>query len=85
LSTVLGSEFEQGVITAAGLGAVNVEPGSLRIKELGTPDVMVRFTLVATVPRTVIDGLAVGLFTPAPPVQGEGAPSEGEPNVVEGV
>jgi hypothetical protein len=86
LSTALGSAFELGVIQAAGLQVLNIEPGSLRIRDLESPNVTVRLTLIATVPRTVIDGLAVGLFTPAPvvpPVQ-EGTPSEGVPNV-EGV
>ena len=82
MSTDLGSAFEQGIITAANLGALNIEPGSMRIRELSSPDVTVRLTVIASVPRSAVDALVAGLFVP--PVGG-GTPPEGEPNVVEGV
>jgi hypothetical protein len=91
LSTALGSAFELGVIQAAGFQALNIEPGSLRIRDLESPDVTVRLTLIATVPRTVINGLASGLFPPPPPVVPPVEPpaqpageTPAEPPVVEG-
>lgn len=62
MSVVLGQMFEQGVVEAAGLSGLVVEPGSLRIDELSAPLVTVRVTVVASVPKSVIDGLVCAEF-----------------------
>jgi hypothetical protein len=71
VSTVLGPAFEQGVLVAAGLDGLNVEPGSLRIDELGAENVTVRVTVIGTVPKSVVDGLVLETFGGSPAMEGE--------------
>ena len=51
----LGPYFEQTIIDAAGLAGLNIDPGSMRIDLINQPDTTVRFTLVATVPGSVVE------------------------------
>lgn len=62
MSVVMGPTFESGVLEAAGLGDLNVVPGSLRIDELSAPNVTVRVTVVGSVPRSVVAALGCAVF-----------------------
>lgn len=55
----LGPNFEQTIITAAGLDGLNIDPGSMRIDLINHPSTTVRFTLVASVPGSVVEA-AIG-------------------------
>lgn len=55
----LGPSFEESIIAAAGLEGLNIDPGSMRIDLINHPDTTVRFTLVASVPGSVVEA-AIG-------------------------
>ncbi|KQQ65085.1 hypothetical protein [Microbacterium sp. Leaf320] len=50
----LGDEFEQAIISAAGLEGLNLDPGSMEIGLLNDPTTTVRFTLVVDVPYEAV-------------------------------
>jgi hypothetical protein len=52
----LGAPFENEIIAAAGLQALNLDPGSMRIGPLNDPVTTARFTLVVDVPVDVVKG-----------------------------
>lgn len=62
VSVQLGAGFEAAVLEGAGLSGLNVEPGSLRIDELSAPNVTVRVTVVASVPREVVAAAGCAVF-----------------------
>lgn len=51
------------MVAAAGLGELNVEPGSMQIDALNAADVTVRVTVIGSVPKTAIDQLVVAYFS----------------------
>jgi len=55
----LGPNFETQMIAAAGLAALNIDPGSMRIDLINHPSTTVRFTVVASVPGDVVEA-AIG-------------------------
>lgn len=50
----LGSSVEQAIITAAGIGNLNLDPGSMVIALVEDPLTTVRFTLVVDVPSDTV-------------------------------
>ena len=58
MSVVLGSSFEAGMIAAAGLTELNIEPGSIRVADMSADMVTARFTIVTAVPKATVMGLA---------------------------
>lgn len=56
---VLGADFERAIAEAAGVGELNLEPGSLRVDTVTDPVTTVRFTLVLQVPSVVVRQAAV--------------------------
>ena len=59
---VLGPEFEQAIIVAAGVQGLNLEPGSLRVDTVTEPETTVRFTLVLQVPGSVVRQAAAAVL-----------------------
>lgn len=54
MSVNLGPDFEQAIISAAGLEGLNIDPGSMRIGLVNAPVTTVRFTLVVDMPGDVV-------------------------------
>lgn len=65
----LGPEFEEAIIAAAGIGHLNLDPGSMRIDLINVPETTVRFTLVVTVPgeavKAAVEAAVSSAFTAA--------------------
>lgn len=50
----LGTGVEQAIIAAAGIQALNLDPGSMQIILVNDPVTTVRFTLVVEVPSDAV-------------------------------
>lgn len=50
----LGTGVEQAIIAAAGIGSLNLDPGSMQIAVVEDPTTTVRFTLVVDVPSDTV-------------------------------
>lgn len=67
MSVSLGEQFEKTIIAAAGVGGLNIDPGSMRIDLVNAPVTTVRFTIVVDVPGEVVRAAIADAVT-----QGEG-------------
>jgi hypothetical protein len=54
MSVELGTSVEQAIIASAGIGQLNLDPGSMQIDLIGDPMTTVRFTLVVAVPSDAV-------------------------------